>query len=61
VAVSWPTSVSTNYQVQWAIDPSTNAAWSNLTMQVTGDGTTNAVFDPFGAYPNKFYRVLQLP
>ena len=61
VAVSWPTSVSTNYQVQWAIDPSTNAAWSNLTTQITGDGTTNGVFDPFGSYPNKFYRVLQLP
>ena len=61
VAVSWPTIVNTNYQVQWAPDPSTNAPWSNLTSQITGDGTTNSVFDPFGSYNRKFYRVLQLP
>lgn len=61
VLINWPTMVSTNYQLQWSADLSTNVAWSNLTSQISGNGTTNSVFDPFGTFDRKFYRVLQLP
>lgn len=61
VEISWPTIVNTNYAVQWTAGLATNAAWTNLTTPIVGDGTTNSVFDPFGSYPQKFYRVLRSP
>jgi hypothetical protein len=61
VLINWPTMVSTNYQLQWSTDLSTNTVWSNLTSQISGNGTTDSVFDPFGTFDHKFYRVLQLP
>jgi endoglucanase Acf2 len=61
VKISWPTLVNTNYAVQWTANLGANAAWTNLTIPTVGDGTTNSVFDPFGSYPQKFYRVFQSP
>ena len=61
VKISWPTIVNTNYAVQWTANLGANAAWTNLTIPTVGDGTTNSVFDPFGSYPQKFYRVFQSP
>jgi hypothetical protein len=60
VFISWPTMVSSNYQPLWATVLSTNTPWSNLVSQITGDGTTNSVFDAFGSYQQKFYQVLQI-
>jgi hypothetical protein len=61
VSLNWPTLVSTNYQAQWTtILLSTNTPWSNLVSQITGDGTTNSLFDPFGSFQQKFYQVLQI-
>jgi beta-glucanase (GH16 family) len=61
VALNWPTIVSTNYQPQWtATLLSTSTPWSNLVSQITGNGTTNSMFDLFGSSPQKFYQVLQI-
>jgi beta-glucanase (GH16 family) len=61
VDLNWPTIVNTNYQPQWtaALLP-TNTPWSNLVSQITGNGTTNSLFDPFGSFQQKFYQVLQI-
>jgi hypothetical protein len=61
VLISWPSMIGTNYQPQWSADLFTNNVWSNLTNQVSGNGTTNSVFDPFGAFDRKLHRILQLP
>jgi beta-glucanase (GH16 family) len=61
VGISWPTLAGTNYTVQWAAAPATNAVWSNLAGPMAGDGTTNILFEPFGTWPCRFYRVLQSP
>jgi endoglucanase Acf2 len=60
VVISWPTMVGTNYQVQCVSNLTANTSWTNLTSQSSGDGTTNSFFDPFGAYQQKFYRVLAI-
>jgi beta-glucanase (GH16 family) len=61
VSLSWPTIVHTNYQPQWtsSLQP-TNTPWSNLVSQITGNGNTNSLFDPFGSSQQKFYQVLQI-
>jgi beta-glucanase (GH16 family) len=61
VDLDWPTIVNTNYQPQWtsALLP-TNTPWSNLVSQITGNGATNSLFDPFGSFQQKFYQVLQI-
>jgi beta-glucanase (GH16 family) len=61
VDLSWPTIASTNYQPQWTTTLlPTNTPWSNLVSQITGNGTTNTLFDPFGSFQQKFYQVLQI-
>jgi hypothetical protein len=59
-AISWPTIISTNYQPQWTASLTPNTVWSNLVGQITGNGTTNVLFDPFGQYQQKFYNILQI-
>jgi hypothetical protein len=47
--------------VQWTGDLVTNAVWNSLNPPLTGDGTTQSVFDPFESTGRKFYRILQSP
>ncbi len=61
VAIRWPTTVNTNYTVQWAAALTTNSVWTNLAPPILGDGTTNSLFDPFVSNQQRFYRVLQSP
>ncbi len=59
VAISWNSVSGMLYQVQWASVLDTNT-WNNLGSPVTGNGSTNSVFDPFQS-PQRFYRVVPLP
>jgi hypothetical protein len=59
VNISWFASNSVLYQVQWASSPGTNAIWNNLGSRVSGNGATNAAFDPSGP-PHNFYQVLSI-
>ena len=45
VQLSWPTPNPTNtYHLQWS--PSSGGAWNDLVAAVTGNGTTQTLFDP---------------
>lgn len=45
VQLSWPTPNTTNtYHLQWS--PGSGGTWNDLVAAVTGNGTTNTVFDP---------------
>jgi hypothetical protein len=55
--ISWFASSNVVYQIQWATNLSTNTAWSNLGSPITGQGSSNTVFDPIGS-PHNFYRVI---
>jgi hypothetical protein len=58
--VVWFASNSVTYQVQWSSAlAGTNTVWSNLGSTITGNGTTNTVFDPVGP-PHNFYQVLSI-
>ena len=58
VGITWFASNSVTYQVQWAgADLGTNTVWNNLGSPITGDGTTNTVFDPDAA-PEDIYQVI---
>jgi hypothetical protein len=60
VNITWFASNSVTYQVQWASALSgTNAIWNNLGSAITGNGTTNAAFDPAGP-PHNFFHVLSI-
>jgi len=60
VNITWFASNSVTYQVQWASALSgTNAIWNNLGSAVTGNGSTNSVFDPVGP-PHNFFHVLSI-
>jgi endoglucanase Acf2 len=59
--ISWPTTAHTNYTIQCATNLGTEAVWTNLAGPLTGDGTTNVFFEPFGSAPLKFYRIRQSP
>lgn len=51
---------SVSYQVQWASeDLGTNTVWNNLGESISGDGTTNTVFDPVKE-PHNYCRVLSI-
>ena len=58
--ITWFASNSVIYQVQWASeDLGTNTVWNNLGEAISGDGTTNTVFDSTDA-PHNFYQVLSI-
>jgi len=56
--ISWFASNSVAYQVQWASN-SISPNWNNLGNQISGNGSTNTVFDATGA-PHNFYQVLSI-
>jgi Tol biopolymer transport system component len=58
VEIGWPSVANRNYQVQWTTNLE-SAMWSNLCDIVTGDGTTDSVFDTTRNSGKKFYRVLE--
>jgi hypothetical protein len=58
VGITWFASNSLTYQVQWAgEDLGTNTVWNNLDESISGNGTTNTVFDP-AAEPGNIYQVI---
>jgi len=60
VGITWFASNSVTYQVQWSDALlGTNTVWNNLGSSITGNGTTNSVFDPVGP-PHNFYQVLSI-
>jgi cellulose 1,4-beta-cellobiosidase len=60
VGITWFASISITYQVQWASeDLGTNTVWNDMGESISGDGTTNTVFDSNGA-PHNHYRVLSI-
>ena len=58
VRVSFPTTPPMSYQVQTTTNLSTSTIWSNFGAPIVGSSYTNQVFDPYGASPNKFYRIV---
>jgi hypothetical protein len=58
VGIQWFGTNNVTYQVQWA-SSQTNPVWTNLGPPMTGQGTTNTVFDPAGP-SHRFYQVLSL-
>ena len=56
VALSWASDYGERYQVETCTDL-TLGDWMPLGDPVVGNGTTNTVFEPTGAFPRKFYRV----
>ncbi|MEI6074149.1 MAG: hypothetical protein WCS94_01160 [Verrucomicrobiota bacterium] len=60
VAITWFASNSVTYQVQWSRALlGTNTVWNNLGSAITGNGSTNSVFDPVGP-PHNFFHVLAI-
>lgn len=60
VNIAWFASNSVTYQVQWSSALSgTSTVWNNLGSAITGDGSTNSVFDPVGP-PHNFFHVLSI-
>lgn len=60
VGITWFASNTVTYQVQRAsAELGTNTVWNNLGGPITGDGTTNTVFDP-AATPEDIYQVISI-
>lgn len=59
VEIGWKSVAGRNYQVQWTTNLLTGV-WSNHNGLVTGDGSTNSVFDSIRGVTARFYRVLEL-
>lgn len=60
VGITWFASNSVMYQVQWANeDLGTNTVWNTMGETISGDGTTNTVFDPAGP-PHNRYQVISI-
>ena len=60
VGITWFASNSVTYQIQWADEwLGTNTVWNNLGVSLSGNGSTNTVFDPVGP-PHHMYRVLSI-
>jgi hypothetical protein len=60
LGIVWFASNSVTYHVQWASeDLGTNTVWNTLGESISGDGTTNTVFDSVGA-PHNFYQVISI-
>jgi hypothetical protein len=60
VEIDWASQLNAKYQVQYATAANTNA-WFSLGGIVTGNGTTNVVFDSTRSNPQRFYRVQSVP
>jgi hypothetical protein len=60
IQINWPSGSGTLYDVQWIGNLGANN-WSNLFTSLIGNGTTNAVSDPFGTSQYRYYRVVQHP
>jgi hypothetical protein len=58
VAISWPSNTNDVYAVEWTSRLDTNN-WQTLVSSVTGNGTTNTVFDN-GNASQRYYRVVTL-
>ena len=60
VGITWFASNSVTYQVQWANeDLGTNTVWNTMGESITGDGSTNTVFDPAGS-PHNIHQVISI-
>ena len=58
--VSWPTSTGNNYKVQWTTSPANSGStWTDLTGLLSGNGSTNSLFDLPGSNGARVYRVLE--
>jgi hypothetical protein len=58
--IRWFATNSVAYQVQWSSALlGTNTVWNNLGSPISGNGTTNTVFDPVGP-PHNFFQVLSV-
>jgi hypothetical protein len=58
--ITWKSVSGTNYQVKWASNLNSNT-WYDLGGPVTGNGSTNSVFDSTRNADRKFYRVNLAP
>src|SRR5688572_7951208 len=59
VNVSWPTSTGNTYRVQWSLDDGGAGPWTDLGGPVSGDATTNSLYDPIPRGV-RHYRVLEV-
>jgi len=60
VNITWYASNSVSYQVQWSSALfGTNTVWNNLGSAISGNGSTNSVFDSAGP-PHNFFHVLSI-
>ncbi len=59
VALTWASDYGERYQVETCTDLALGD-WTPLGDPVVGNGTTNTVFEPTGAFPRRFYRVTPL-
>ena len=57
MGIQWFASNSITYQVQWASGLNSQTVWTNLGGTISGNGSTNTVFDPVGP-PHNVYQVL---
>jgi CxxC motif-containing protein (DUF1111 family) len=57
VNVSWPTSTGNTYRVQWS--PDGGDPWVDLGAPLSGDGTTNSLYDPVPRGARR-YQVLEI-
>ena len=58
--IRWFASNSVTYQVQWTSALlGSNTVWNNLGNPISGDGTTNTIYDPVGP-PHNYYQVLSI-
>jgi hypothetical protein len=57
VEISWSSVSGVVYQIQWAAEVSPSN-WSILAPAVTGNGTTNSVFDSTRGRDKRFYRLV---
>lgn len=57
--IGWNSQSNVQYQVQWSYEPSP-VNWQNLGQPVTGNGTTNFMFDSTRPWAHKYYRVIKV-
>jgi len=60
VEICWPSVTDQVYVVQYAPVVDTNR-WTDLGVPVSGNGTTNCMFDSTRGGSERFYRVLKIP